>query len=104
MTETLIIKIIVTIVAAALSLPIFPYLVFGNVSRDYEEDNVDYNTISGLVLYLVLGMIALLSILCSTLIFEIAKGQNTWYVYLLTMAEPILMQALYALFMMKKEF
>lgn len=100
MNIMLIIKIVVTVLAAALSFPVFPYFIFKNIIRKEKYNAISTENAENLWFWLFFGWFVLFSIGWS--IANLYDCREVWDTYLVPMIFPIILQFIYALIFMKR--
>jgi len=95
--------VILGLVYAFLSLPLFPYNVFKKLERSKNfDDNTPNNSMAASIVICI--VIVLISIIVSSGIYKSYEYREVWYVYLLPIIIPIAFQTFYAIAGMTKKY
>lgn len=97
----LLIKILLTIAYAILSLPVF-HLFFPQIMRIDLQIKDDDNRASNMLVLVEIGLIIGFSILISIFAWNYDHQRQVWYAYILPACYPIFWQFIYACYLIKK--
>lgn len=102
----LVVKIIITIVCAGLTLPFFPYGFFGMRDDEKAEECIEKEVVRSqrITVLGLLGILVVVSIVISVdVLFYSFEGRDAWFIYLLPFCWPIAFQSFYACNLLKRE-